>query len=192
MKWLNILLIGSLAFNLAFFATLTYKVITGRFPFQSKTADHTSAIDSNGKSEQNYHKIQQILEENRMLREKTIKSRQRFAEILRAKKFDENKARQALNDFIESRQEMERSLGENLINMRKTMTPQQAREYLSRSRNLMRTDLDSLDTALPGRFQQNRIAEDDSLLQNPQNRREIIRQRLKQRAIRRRAAQGRD
>jgi Spy/CpxP family protein refolding chaperone len=58
--------------------------------------------------------------------------RMQFIQTLKAPNFNETAARAALVKSLQAHAQMEKSLGENLITMRKKMTAEQAKQFFDR------------------------------------------------------------
>jgi uncharacterized membrane protein len=191
LSWQRILIFCSLAFNLAFIGTLAFRLATGTMPFPSVSGTNTSEADSlqiTREKEEYKGKLQKIRNESQALRQRSVEMRRKYAETLRQPKFDENKSRIALDEFLKSRQELERFIGENFISMRKAMSSEQADRYFSRKKaeelnRYFTTPNAERDSLFP-----NRLDIPDSLMENRNERREAIRQIIKERIKQRRNA----
>lgn len=194
-NWQRILILCSLAFNLAFIGTLAYRLTTGTMPFSSVSSQYTAKADSlqiAQEKEEYKGKLQKIRNESQALRQRSVELRRKYAETLRQPKFDEKKSRQALDEFLKSRQELERFIGENFISMRKAMSSEQAERYFSRKKADELNRYFTPPNAERDSIFPNRLNRPDSLRENRTERREAIRQIIKERIKQRRNGRGRD
>ncbi|HOD17238.1 MAG TPA: hypothetical protein PKJ14_01145 [Candidatus Cloacimonadota bacterium] len=128
-RWMEILLIVSLAFNLAVLGMFIYSTVFHKsscpppepqwraenHPFQSHRFDPDSVLQNK--------------EEIRQLRQAFQESRQAFMATLAKSELNLQEAKQAMEKSLQAQEKLERRLGESLIQVRTKMTADEAKRF---------------------------------------------------------------
>ena len=125
-KFLMILLAISLVFNIAFISVFIYRTVVERPHFAPPPKPELK----------NYPELKEsILEKKREIQplyREFMQSKRDFMECLREPIFDEDKLKEKLDRTVKKQKNMEQELGKRLIELRKDMTPEEARIFFSR------------------------------------------------------------
>ena len=124
-KFLMILLAISLVFNIAFISVFIYRTVIERPHFAPPPKPNLKK----------YPELRErILEKKRQIQplyREFMQSKRDFMKCLREPTFDENKLKNKLDRTVKEQNKMERELGKKLIELRKDMTPAEARIFFS-------------------------------------------------------------
>lgn len=123
-KTTNILLLISLAFNLAVISMFTVNLFRmrefgARKPFSAKLP---------------HEQVRKHFKEMKPIHQDYIKSKRSFFKVLRSEKLDLEKAEEMLETTIQKQILMEKQLGKRLIELRKELSAEEFRKLASRKR----------------------------------------------------------
>ena len=121
----KIVLIISLAFNIAFISLGTFRFMQMRNFMKREHFIHQ--IPQNLKDRFEHHR-----DEMGSIKAEIDEIRRDFSLELRKNDFNESLLREKLNEFLNKQSEMEKYLGQHLIELRSEMTPEQAEKFFSR------------------------------------------------------------
>lgn len=135
----TILLMISMAFNLAVLGVFIFIHTTGRTPFPPPPPRHERGmLDAppggapRGQTKWMADCMREGMANCQPQRDSFQVDRMQFIQTLKAAKFNETASRDALEKSLLAHAQMEKSLGENLIAMRKKMTAEQAKQFFER------------------------------------------------------------
>jgi hypothetical protein len=154
-RWIVILLFISLAFNLAVMIMFLH-ITAFRKPLfnPSLRSKYTSSSYERRDSEKSRKRPEDMLankEEIQMLKENFRVKRRDFLNAMRQENFNEQAAIIAMQASLQAQELLEEKLGNSLIEFRKKITPEEAREYFRdrRDRTSPKTRYDGPDTNKP-------------------------------------------
>lgn len=132
--WLTIVLFISLAFNLAVMIMFSYAQIYHKPPFFHPPIGHNMDRKHNRKRDANLPPaMKQLMEKNKadmeIYREDFAKKRVEFMQTLAKDTLNVKKAEAAMDASLKSHEVLERKLGTSLIDLRKQMTPIEAKAF---------------------------------------------------------------
>ena len=132
--WIVILLFISLAFNLAVMGMFLYIHFFHRPPFcpPGMRPPMGEFRDDRQFHHRDRHKDEFVMEnkeEIRLMRSHFMQKRKDFMQILLKEDFNEQKAIAAMEASLTAQDSLEESIGRSLIELRKKMTPEQAKRY---------------------------------------------------------------
>ena len=133
-RWLLIVLFISLAFNLAVMLMFSYASIYHRPPFCPPGMRQEMNRDRDKRPEDNLKPaLKKLVEENRAEMEKARKefaqTRKDFMQTLVQDTLNVKEAEAAMDASLKSHEDLERNLGNSLINLRKNMTSEEAKAF---------------------------------------------------------------
>lgn len=134
-RWIVILLFISLAFNLAVLGMFTYMSMFRGFPFcppPHKVPEEMQErqIQRRDRDRLMNRASDEDKKEIRKLRLEFLHNRKEFMDILLQENFNEADAVKVMNASLQAQDKLEKKLGEALIEVRKQMTAEEAKEYL--------------------------------------------------------------
>ena len=143
--WLIIVLFISLAFNLAVMLMFSYAQIYHRPPFCPPGMKHEIGRDNDREAFKKTNPvIKKMLDDNKAEMEKYrgefAQKRKDFTQTLTSDTLNVNKAEAAMEASLKAHENLERKLGTSLINLRKNMTPEEAKTFFKQHRDRMRHD----------------------------------------------------
>jgi len=121
----KILLIISLAFNIAFIGFSTFRYLTIKRILGSEKIFHNIPHNIKDRFQKNKEEIGSVRDEIAVVRHD-------FMVELRKEDFNKDNLNVKLANILIKQNEMERILGNNLIELREEMTPEQAEKFFSR------------------------------------------------------------
>lgn len=119
----KILLAISIIFNIAFIGNVIYHKYIKKNPYEKMI--HENNLPHNDMMR--FHRAEMVRD-----RRNYVEKRREFIEMLMAPNFDEKALEKKLNLTIDKEKKMERKMGEHLIELRKNMTPEEAKRFFRR------------------------------------------------------------
>jgi len=143
--FITILLLISLAFNLAVMCMFAYASIYHRPPFNPPQWDRARHHEGMGfRHSEHGRRWPDTLMENRdeikQLREAFSQSRKEFMQEMRSDKFDLTKATAAMQKSLLAQEKLEKRLGESLLDMRKKMSTTEAQKFFQERQDRNKRD----------------------------------------------------
>jgi uncharacterized membrane protein len=136
-KWIVILLFISLAFNMAVMSMFIYATIFHRAPFCPTPMRPPMEMEGreHHKDKSDRDRFPFTVEDKAEIKElrDTFKQKRReFMQIMQSDKFTEQKALAAMEASLKAQEDLEKKLGTSLIEMRKKMSAEEAKEFFER------------------------------------------------------------
>lgn len=140
-RLLYIILLISLAFNIAVLGMFAYVTIYKRQPFCQTETRYRMDRDANEHRDEDkrfFNLNMENREEIRKLRAEFKENRRDFMEMLWKEDFNEQDALAAMETSINTQQKLDRTLGEALIKLRKNMSQEEAMNFIKEHRDRMK------------------------------------------------------
>ncbi len=140
-RLLYIILLISLAFNIAVFGMFTYVKIYHKAPFRHPDFRHHMDNDNPEHRDDDkrfFNLNMENREEIRKLRAEFKENRRDFMKTLWKEDFVEQDALAAMETSINTQQKLDRTLGESLIKLRKNMSKEEALKFINEHRERMK------------------------------------------------------
>ncbi|MBM4399611.1 MAG: periplasmic heavy metal sensor [Candidatus Cloacimonetes bacterium] len=142
-QWIVILLLISLAFNLAVLGIFLYTSIYHKPPFcpPGMRPPHEMGrpdLPDRDKDKDKFPFAFENREEIKALRDTFMLKRREFMQIMRNEPFNEKEALAAMETSLKAQEGLEKKLGTSLIEKRKKMSPEEAKEFFERRKDRFR------------------------------------------------------
>lgn len=136
-RWIVILLFISLAFNLAVIGMFLYSTIFTRMPFCPRgSISHREMVEHRfSRTDRDKDRPEFVLEnkdEIRKLRGDFMQKRREFITVLSKENLNEQEAITAMQASLDAQLELEQKVGSSMLELRKKLTPEQAKEYFQK------------------------------------------------------------
>ncbi len=136
-RWIVILLFVSLAFNLAVLGVFLYTSFFGRMPFcpadsrpARELAEHRFSREDRDKARPEFTLANR--DEIKQLRSEFMQKRREFIKALSKENINEQEVLAAMQTSLAAQEKLESKIGTSMLELRKKMTPEQAKDYFQK------------------------------------------------------------